>query len=285
MRPSSMLSQQLSRPIQTIPSTSYEEVQISTTFHPNSNLLAEPPDVVLVSSDGVYFHVHSSILDDASSNHFADALSNIDDEVFLPEASNILNIILLAIYNIDTSQYQPSLLILITAVDRMRFYGVTPLRYAAPNQALYVALYSFAPHQPIEVYAVAGRHNLETLAVRTSAHLLAFPLERLTDDLCDRIGAPYLKRLFFLHLDRMEKLREILMHQPGRHPPTSHCPGISAELMRAWGLATSTIVYDAKPGIDIAFGFVEEIPCMVCSESFTTRLAQAAAQWSQVKVH
>ena len=73
-------------------------------------------------------------------------------------------------------------------------------------------------------YALAASHDLYSLAVPISSHLLSYPLHMLTDELAEKIGPVYLKRLFFLHLGRLDALRRLLLPPPHPHFPPHPYP-------------------------------------------------------------
>jgi hypothetical protein len=55
--------------------------------------------------------------------------------------------------------------------------------------------------------------------------------------------------MFFLHVGRVDALKRILLPPPHQHPPTIDC-GFSDQkgVTRAWALASSYLVWDARPG-------------------------------------
>ena len=57
---------------------------------------------------------------------------------------------------------------------------------------------------PLEVYALGSRLGLTDLAQRASPHLLSMKLANLSDEMAERTGAVALKKLFFLHLGRID---------------------------------------------------------------------------------
>ncbi|KAJ8482236.1 hypothetical protein ONZ51_g5499 [Trametes cubensis] len=171
-------------------------VSVSTTFHPGANLLSIPPDLILLSSDGVFFYVHTTRVLSASRNHFNDLVppkptkatlrDDLGPVVVLPDAATVLNVVMHTVYDISPTHYRPSLDTLVAAVDAMAIYGLSPKQYIAPSTPLYSMILSQAPVQPIVVYALAATHDLYDLAVPVSSHLLSFPLYCLTDDLATR---------------------------------------------------------------------------------------------------
>ena len=97
--------------------------------------------------------------------------------------------------------------------------------------------------------ALAAAHDLYELAVPVSSHLLSFALHSLTDELALRIGPVYMKRLFFLHLGRLDALKRLLLPPPHPHPPTAGCDFAEQKrLTRAWALASAYLAWDARPG-------------------------------------
>ena len=238
-------------------------ISISTTFGPTANLLPIPPDLILMSSDTVFFYLHTAQLLTATTNHFnglcsqarptrhpdATEASSSPEVVSVPESSAVLNIILHASYDLSCAHYNPSLDALIAAVDAMPIYGLSSKQHVAPNKPLFTLLLARAPIQPISVYALAGAYDLAELATPVSAHLLSFPLHTLPDALAYRMGPIYLKRLFFLHVGRIHALRRLLVAPPHPHPPTDECDFTEQKkLTRAWALASAYLAWDARPG-------------------------------------
>ncbi len=79
---------------------------------------------------------------------------------------------------------------------------------------------------------------------------LSYHLPGLTDELVDRIGPRYLKRLFFLHMGRADALKRILLPPPHPHPPTLWCDFEEQKrLARAWALASAYLAWEARPGM------------------------------------
>lgn len=67
--------------------------------------------------------------------------------------------------------------------------------------------------------------------------------------MAERIGAVYLKRLFFLHFGRAEALKRILLPPPHPHAPTPSCDfSDQKKLTRAWALASAYLAWDTRPG-------------------------------------
>ena len=231
-------------------------LSVSTTFYPAAQHLPMQPDTVLLSTDSVFFYVHSQFLLTASENAFMGVLpppppTSPDQEpvISLPDDSVVLNIILHTVYEMSCAQYSPSFEAIVTAVNRLPAYGIVPKTRIAPSAPLFSLLLSYAPLHPLELYALAATYDLYDLAVSTSSHLLSFPLASLTDEMAGRIGPVYLKRLFFLHFGRSDALKRVLLPPPHPHAPTPDCDFTEQKkLTRAWALASAYLAWDARPG-------------------------------------
>ncbi|KAJ7047427.1 hypothetical protein C8F04DRAFT_1058802 [Mycena alexandri] len=271
-------------------------VAISTTFFLTAQHRPHQPDIVLLSKDSVYFYVHSDLLLEASENRFRAMLPispTSDDEppvLNVPEASPVLNVILHAIYDMSCSHYSPSFETLISAVDSMPIYGINPKSTILPSTPLFTLLLSHAPLFPLELYALAAHYDIYDLAVPTSSHLLAYPLSRLTDQISERMGPVYLKKLFFLHFGRAEALKRVLLPPPHPHPPTPTCDFHSQKgLSRAWALASAYLAWDIRPdmstnALESALRpLAEHLPCDLCKNALNDRVKNLIVQWSIVK--
>ncbi|THH26316.1 hypothetical protein EUX98_g7870 [Antrodiella citrinella] len=138
---------------------------------------------------------------------------------------------------------------LIAAVDALHKYGVPVSKYVQPSMPLFQLILALAPLTPIGAYSLAGAYSLHDLAVPISSHLLGFSLPDLTDELILRMGPVYMKKLFFLHLGRLDALKRLLLSPPYPHSPTLECDFIEQKkLARAWTLASASLVWDARPG-------------------------------------
>jgi len=233
-------------------------VSVSTTFFPGAQIHSLPPDLVLLSSDSVFFYVHTNVLHGASENAFGGLLppsskappGQLGPVVMVSESSTILNIILHAIYDMSCSHYSPSFESLAAALSVLTTYGLSIKRYAGASTPLHSLLLAHAPLYPLELYTLAASFDLYDLAVSTSSHLLSFSLASLTDEMADKIGARYLRRLFFLHFGRADALKRLLLPPPHPHAPTNDCDFTEQKkLTRAWALASAYLAWDARPGM------------------------------------
>lgn len=227
----------------------------------------------------------------------------------VPESSVVVNIVLHTLYDIPGNKYSPSFEATCDAVDSLIVYGVPLSNVINPNQSLFQLLLSHAPQHPLELYILAARHDLHALAVPTSSHLLSLTLSSLTDEDVDSMGPRYLRRLFFLHLGRIDALKRSLLPPPRLHGPTSHCDfAAQKDLTRAWALATSSLAWDAKPGmlalcvrrmndssfrvLDMSTSMLESslaplgdhVTCSQCQDELRARINNLIVQWALVKV-
>ncbi len=234
-------------------------VSVSTAFHLDARLLPIPPDITLVAHDGVLFYVHATILLAQSTNSFNELLSpklaiqhQAGAFVSVPEDSPALNIVLHAIYEISCAHYRPSLDTLATAVDAMAMYGITPKDHISPSKPLFALILNQAPIQPILAYSIAASHDITDMAVPVSSHTLSLHLQCLTWEVVAKIGPIYLRRLYFLHLGRLEALRKLLLLPPHLHPSTRTCDFTDQKrLTRAWTLASAYLAWGDRPGTSL----------------------------------
>ena len=229
-------------------------ISVSTRFFCGAGLVKEPEDLTLQSSDSVFFYVSSAVLLGHSTNRFGAHIPpdppDGDQMIYIPESSDVLNIILHALYDISLAENSPSLPVLIAAVQRLTAYGLDPQLLIKASTPLHTALLSYSPLYPIEIYALAASFELEELAVPTSSHLLSLRLTNLTDEVASSIGPVYLNRLVKLHVFRVEELKAILLTPPYPHPEMPTCDFVEQRrLTRAWGLAAASLAWDARPGM------------------------------------
>ncbi|TFK75961.1 hypothetical protein BDN72DRAFT_359047 [Pluteus cervinus] len=283
-------------PVVDDPEPSSTLVSVSTTFFPGAHLNSAPPDVALLSSDDVFFYVHSHLLLAASDNGFrsllpAPASPNNEDPVLrVDETSTVLNTILHTVYDMSCAHYSPSFETLSTAVHHLPLYGIDLKARIAPNSPLFSVLLSHAPLVPLELYALAASFDIYELAVSTSSHLLSFSLPTLTDEMAIQMGPVYLKRLFFLHFGRADALKRVLLPPPNAHIPTPWCDLTEQKkLTRAWALASAYLAWDARPDLSTSAmesalsPLAEHLTCDQCQTTLRERIQNLIVQWSLVK--
>ncbi|KAF8057433.1 hypothetical protein FPV67DRAFT_1456066 [Lyophyllum atratum] len=272
------------------------DLSVSTAFYPGSHALGF--NLIFSSSDGVLFYVHTDVILQKSKDAFYTLLAPFaslrnaskPSIIPVPESSMILELILYIIYSITCTKRGPALPTVFTAIDHMPHYSVSPKDYITPSHPIYEYILSFAPFSPLEVYALAGHHDLLELATATSSHLLSYPLATIDDRAAARIGAVYLRRLFILHESRLHALRSILLAPPQLHPPTRKCDVADQKnLARAWALVTAHLAWEARPdlsspSIQNAFrGLGDQLRCRMCREMLADRLRDVATRWVGVK--
>jgi len=273
-------------------------LSVSTTFFPGATLGPLPPDLIFVSSDAVFFYVHSKQVLEVSETGFKSLLppkplkgrEDMGPMISLPESSSVLNVVLHTIYNMSCAHYSPSVDNLTTAVHTLHKYGISVPKHVSPGLPLYQLLLALSPVAPIDFYSIAAAYDLYDLAVPISSHLLAFPLSSLTDEQATRIGPVYLKRMFFLHLGRVDALKRLLLPPPHPHAPTADCDFLEQKkVTRAWALATAYLAWDARPDLSGSVmesalcPLVDHLTCDLCQSGLRDRIRQLIIQWSVVK--
>ena len=167
----------------------------------------------------------------------------------LTESAPVLNVLLHAVYGISCAHYCPTLDNISSAIGAMAKYGISVKKHISPSTPLYSLILSQAPIIPLEAYTLAAEHDIFDLAVPISSHLLSYDLSTITDVIAIRMGPVYLRRLFFLHLGRIEALKRLLLPPPHPHPETDGCDfKDQKKLTRAWALAAAYLAWDARPG-------------------------------------
>jgi len=254
----------------------------------------------------------------------------------LEEDSNILNVLLHTLYGLDCSGYSPTLETLFECVRCLGKYGfdigkfvsrpdpktITNTTIAiqgidvgvghgeggsagavAVEPSLFDLILAYAPERPMDVYTFAAANGLEELAVETSRYLLSYSLSDLTDGPCLQMGSVYLKRLFFLHLGRMEALKRLLASPPNAHsiPSPASASSFSArstsactaeqqnKLALAWAQTASQWTQEVKP--DITAGSIEsafmplgdQVWCEDCRRGLMERVGEVCRDWSNIK--
>lgn len=271
-------------------------------------------DVLLLTLDRVLFYGHRSILLQDSSNYFggllmkniplldtceeidvdqpmsdSDSLLNVESKpIAIDIPSDVLNVILLAIYRLPIQKFAPSNETLRAAIPALTSLGYEPSVIAYPQSELYGLLLKAAAADPLPMYAVAAQYSFESLAVSVSALTLRTPLHKITDELAQQMGPVYLRRLFFLHFGRADALRRIILPLPNLHPPetSARCDTEAQKgLQRAWTLASAYIIAQNHPGEvnDIVSLLGARVECVECGRSLQERISRLVHDWSAVK--
>lgn len=228
----------------------YPIVACSTTFAHNSNIVPDPPDLILVSSDGVHFYVHSQQLLGESANQLNSLLSPEGEHdynrlITLPEPSTVVNVILHTMYGISCTPYHPSALTVIAAITALPKYGVTLKQCIVPGMPLYATALESLPCEPIEFYTLAAEHELHPLAVEASTHMGDFSIMSIPDEQVERMGVMYYKKLVAMAEGRADMVKRLTRAQPEAHPPTPSCTEEDQQLMRtSWTILVSEFAWD-----------------------------------------
>ncbi|TFK24351.1 hypothetical protein FA15DRAFT_741776 [Coprinopsis marcescibilis] len=267
-------------------------VSVSSSFRPGSHDATH--DAILRSSDTVLFYVHSNIMKASSprifDQFFASATSQ-DDIIDVPESSAVLNVLLHSLYDMSCASYAPSFDILEEAVDRMAFYHISPASQIHPGRRLFSLMLTHVPLLPLRIYTFAAHYQLHELAVQSSSYTLALSVSTVTDEMAQRMGGVYLKRLMLLHIGRQETFKTIFQDPPGTHPVTRACGYEDQKrLARAWTLATAYLGWEGHIDLPInviraSFSDLEEgLQCEGCKSTLRDRVEEVAVQWAAVKV-
>ncbi|KAF9054709.1 hypothetical protein BJ165DRAFT_1329731, partial [Panaeolus papilionaceus] len=269
--------------------------RVSTSFLPNSHP-AYKPDIILVTSDSVLFHVCTSLINLQSPHAFetmlASPLRSFKEKVVpIDLHSEEMNIIMYIAYGKCPISEFPTLLTIITAIDRMPLLGMTPKDYLVPECPFYSLLLTHTSSNPMEIYCLAGRHGLDNLAISSSGFLLSVSPLSVTDEQAQRMGGVAFKRLMCLHDNRICSLRNLLLQPPRHHPATVRCNFADQRtLFRSWTVAGASILYHAH--LEISSGEFQNdltrlarvIRCEQCSKSMQDRIKDALKQWMDIEV-
>ena len=206
------------------------------------------PDLEIVSSEKTSHCVHRQQLSRVSLNSFAGLLIDSAFSISVVEPALVLDIVLYTIYGMPFTHHNLPLNTIEAAIDALVKYGVAVRLFATPTGPLYPLLLSHAPHHPIDAYAVAGKYGFEDAAVAISAHLLAYDLFLISDELSIKMGPVYLRRLIDLHSNRATALKGIVLRPPEAHPPTATCGGaMQGWLTQAWVFAAAQLAWGTLP--------------------------------------
>ncbi|CAE6488005.1 unnamed protein product [Rhizoctonia solani] len=200
--------------------TDYPPISVSSRFNSDSWDL-QNADVLFLTPDQVFFYAHRSVLLRHSSNFFGgflaeDTMYNEDEEIDVSQpmddsvsglsveprlvivnfSSDILNVILLALYQLHIQDFAPSNETLRQVIPTLVTLGYDPSVVAYPGSELYALLLKSAAADPLPMYAAAAQCSFESLAVAVSAMTLRTQLHEITDELSQQMGPVYMRRLF-----------------------------------------------------------------------------------------
>ncbi|KAK7681856.1 hypothetical protein QCA50_015203 [Cerrena zonata] len=276
-------SQQVSEP---------KAVTVSAEFNPFSHPRNESPDVILISTDEVHYHVHRKQLLEASYaywNHLLVSSSTINhpSSLRVAEDSLTLNIVLHVIYRLSLKYNSPSLGTLLAGISALKTYGISIKSNVSPGMPLFDELLTNIPSMPLEIYITAAENDLFQIACKASKHLLSFPISSITDEIALRLGPHYLCMLCSLLIERVRVLRRLVIQPPGQHIPTLMC-GLREyrDLQTAWLKIASTIILNGGPSMTAGmlhaiFGS-HNFPtlCPSCIHSVEQHVEDVVTRWS-----
>jgi len=244
-------------------------LSVSTAFNVETFTRLPKPDLVLVSSDETLFYVHDTMLSGTSFHTALAALRSrpsasvsislypcpfeVSNEFWVKVedvTADELNIVLHALYNTCCANHQPTFGTVERAVDKMALlFGLVVKNVICPGSELHNYLLTIIPLHPLQVYALAAHHEIHSLAVCASSHLLSYPIGAISDEECERMGATYLRKLFSLQMDRKERLIGLLFSAPRPHPRVSKCGPREQKLLEGlWAGALVNLTHDLRAG-------------------------------------
>ena len=240
-------------------------IRISSIFNFNTAFDPIKPNTYILTSDRVLFVVHYHWLFAQSVNLFGgtlvDSARPTPEHPFvinLPESSNIINILLHAVYSLPCESSTPTFQCLAETFQSLIKYGFLPVqRYISRGTPLFNAVLAYARTKPVEVFALAASHRLGDLAVQSSAHTLDRSISKLSFETAAQIGTRYMYRLYNLHAMRTSTLKELLDMHPQfplhLDPSSTNEHSSLAEdhtqvVTRAYQLAATQVFYSASPG-------------------------------------
>ncbi|KAJ4466993.1 hypothetical protein J3R30DRAFT_3579761 [Lentinula aciculospora] len=263
------------------------------------------PDLVLKSSNSICFHVHTHVLNSASSNNFKGlAVASNGSIINLTEDSQVLIVILDIIYRSTSAavDFSPpfSFDILAAAISCLPVYGIDIQAQLDSDRfdtdadvhplPIFQALHAHATTHALELYILAAQHNMEALAVVASAHLVGFQLVELTDEQAELMGPRFLRRLMLMQTQREEALKRILLQTPYPHPTTPECDALDQKtLTRAWTLTAAYFAWDIQADLPsvalerLLGPLAGHVSCEQCKRSIREQVARIVFEWEAVK--
>ncbi|KAI0741784.1 hypothetical protein C8Q80DRAFT_1196183 [Daedaleopsis nitida] len=252
----------------------------------------EPPDVVFVTRDQTQLYTHSRQLHHVSANAWGGLLTSLHcpTTFTVSEDAQTTQLVLHVVYDLPCLHLAPTLETMERVLEALLKYGVAVQHLAAPHTPLYQLLLAHAPSRPIETYALASQYQLEPVTVATSTHLLAFNMLNISDELVEKMGAIYFKRLLDFHAMRRAALKAIILRPPPTHHPTDRCGGHQDRKLRqiwafgvaalAWGLIPSLSVFALQSAFENAS--MDQLTCVECRSMLQQRVQEVTTEWAAV---
>ena len=225
-------------------------VSMSTTFWLGAMDDPYPTDVLLVSSDNVLFCVHSITLLVHSLDKFGGYLKDMSQPILLSAHSAVVNLALYALYDLNPSPFNPTPALMTQALNFLIDHGILPKDCITPRGPFCQALSTLGVQSPLETFMAAAYFDLEALAVDVSRNLLSLPLQSITEEIARTIGPSYLRRLFFLHLGRIDRLKQLMLQVPEAHGQNKDCYDSEQRLLQLeWRSLAVALAPEASPAM------------------------------------
>jgi hypothetical protein len=207
----------------TLDALAAESVSMSTTFCLGAMDDPYPTDVLLLSSDNVYFCVHSFTLLLHSLNKFGGYLKEMAQPILLSAPSAVVNLALYALYNLNPSVFNPTTALMTQALNFLIDHGILPKDSITSTNPFCESIHKLGVQCPLETFMMVAYFDLEHLAIDVSRNLLNLTLHNITEEIALTIGPTYLRRLFFLHLGRVDRLKQLMFQVPEAHGQNKDC--------------------------------------------------------------
>jgi len=208
--------------------------------------------------------------------------------LFAAEYSTVFNIVLHLVYGISCDRYGPDVDTLSEVLTALPGYG---FKSPEPSSEFWVLLLNQAPLDPLRVFSIGANPAMESVCCLASQYTLTIPLSALTESDALTTGALYLRRLFFLHLGRLEALKRIIKAPPEQHPPTATCSlDDQRPVLVAWRLAICNTLMEDLPQNTAASALVATFApvasvttCPPCKASVLHRVTEIMQEWAMVR--
>jgi len=288
------------------------QLNVSTTFFPAALLPGIEnikSDLIFFSSDCVAFYCHKSVIKSKSTNDFGHLLSttprlfsmllssgsresalesytmagNMPTTITVVETSIVFNIVLHMIYSkIPSTRYGPTIETVEEALGVLPKYGIP---VPEDESDIWSILIAHAPEHPLRVYGIGAANASESVCIQASPFTLGISLGFLTEADALTMGPDYLRRLTFLHVERVEALKEIISKPLEEHGDCT----VRLEVSLAWREAAAQVLLAQQPQnlpastLVATFGPVATAArCYQCTGIMQTRISTMCREWNSV---
>ena len=234
-----------------VPTTEMDTVvSMSTTFCLGAIDDPYPTDVLLLSSDNVYFCVHSITLLQHSLNKFGGYLKEVIQPIPLSSHSEVINLALYALYDLNPSAFNPTTGLMTQALLFLIDHGILPKDCITSTNPFCASVHKLGVQCPLETYMMVAYFDLEHLAIDVSRNLLSLALQDITEQVALMIGPTYLRRLFWLHLGRIDRLKRLMFQVPEAHGQNKDCYDSEQRLLQLeWRSLAVALAPEATPAM------------------------------------